>query len=159
MRRSGRGEASAANKIAATVEKVAGSGLPVAEYFRRHRVLFSRVQYFRYQARLASQGMAGLEDGRSRGNHRKLTPAAEGYLRGLHQADPKLSLEEIRQALKRKLRIEVGRSTLSGFFQRVGEAIVWPRPREPERVTSAGGGFEILAALALHLGWVEHGRR
>jgi hypothetical protein len=67
-----------------------------------------------------------------------------------------LSLEEMRQSLKAALGIEVGRSTLTAFFQRVGEPIVWPRPPEPERVTTLGGGFEILAALALHLGWVEH---
>jgi hypothetical protein len=117
---------------------------------------FSRRQYFRYQERWEAHGVTGLLDGRSRGNHRKLTAEAEGYLRGLHQANPQLSLEEVRQALKEKLGIAVGRSTLSGFFQRVGETILWPRPREPERVRTAGGGFEILAALALHLGWVEH---
>ena len=156
MRGSGRDEASPADKIAATVERIAGSGLSVDEYFRRYRVPFSRAQYFRYKARMATQGEAGLQDGRSRGNHRKLTPEAEGFLRGVRRQSPELSLEDLRQALKDALGMEVGRSTLSGFFQRVGEPMVWPRPREPERVTTAGGGFEILAALAMHLGWVEH---
>ena len=145
-----------AEKIAAMVEKIAGSSVSVDEYFQKHKVPFSRTQYFRYKARLAAQGLAGLVDGRSQGNHRKLTPEAEGFLRGAHQRSPELSLEELCQCLHSTLGIEVDRSTVSRFFDRVGEAIVWPRPQEPERITTPGGGFEILAALALHLGWVEH---
>ena len=145
-----------AEKIAAIVKKIVRSALPLNEYFRKHKVPFSRRQYFRYLARWAGQGVRGLLDGRGQGNHRKLTPEAEGFLRGVHQRSPGLSLEEMRQSLKTALGIEVGRSTLSAFFQRVGEPIVWPRPPEPERVTTLGGGFEILAALALHLGWVQH---
>src|SRR5207245_1825003 len=156
MNRSTAGGKSRAEKIAAMVEKIAGSDLSVDEFFRRYTVPFSRPQYFRYQARLAAQGLAGLLDGRSQGNHRKLSPEAEGFLRGMHQHSPDLSLEEMCQSLKEALGIEVGRSTVSGFFQRVGEPIVWPRPQEPERVTTSGGGFEILAALALQLGWVAH---
>jgi hypothetical protein len=38
----------------------------------------------------------------------------------------------------------------------VGEPIQWPRPVEPERISTACGGFEIIGALALHLGWVKH---
>src|SRR5438046_9218008 len=60
------------------------------------------------------------------------------------------------QSLYATLGIEVDRSTVGRFLHRVGESIVWPRPQEPERVTTSGGGFEILAALALHLGWVAH---
>ncbi len=156
MKRSTASRKTKVEKIAAMVEKIARSGLSVDEYFRKHTVPFSRRQYFRYQARVAGQGLAGLLDGRSQGNHRKLSPAAEGFLRGMHQHSPDLSLEEMCQSLKEALGIEVDRSTVSRFFQRVGEPIVWPRPQEPERVTTSGGGFEILAALALHLGWVEH---
>src|SRR5256884_9701708 len=60
------------------------------------------------------------------------------------------------QSLYATLGIEVDRSTVGRCLHRVGESIVWPRPQEPERVTTSGGGFEILAALALHLGWVAH---
>jgi transposase len=150
------GEKSQADQIAAVVEKIAASHLSVDEYLRRHTVPFSRRQYFRYQSRLASEGVAGLRDKRQQGNRRKLTPEAEAFLRGAHAGNPQWSLEELSQFLKSKLEIEVDRSTVSRFFRRVGEVIGWPRPPEPERVTSLGGGFEILAALALHLGWVEH---
>src|SRR5256884_3963893 len=156
MNRSTAGGKSRAEKIAAMVEKIAGSDLSVDEFFRRYTVPFSRPQYFRYQARLAAQGLAGLLDGRRQGNRRKLTPEAEAFLGGAHQSKPQRSLQEMCQSLYATLGIEVDRITVGRFLHRVGESIVWPRPQEPERVTTSGGGFEILAALALHLGWVEH---
>src|SRR5437763_332009 len=156
MNRSTAGGKSRAEKITAMVEKIAGSDLSVDEFFRRYTVPFSRPQYFRYQARLAAQGLAGLLDGRRQGNRRKLTPEAEAFLRGAHQSNPQRSLQEMCQSLYATLGIEVDRSTVGRFLHRVGESIVWPRPQEPERVTTSGGGFEILAALALHLGWVAH---
>src|SRR6266516_257376 len=138
------------------LEKSSGSDLSGDELFRRHTVRCTRPQYFRYRARLAAQGLAGLLDGRRQGNRRKLTPEAEAFLRGAHQSNPQRSLQEMCQSLYATLGIEVDRSTVGRFLHRVGESIVWPRPQEPERVTTSGGGFEILAALALHLGWVEH---
>jgi len=145
-----------AEKIAAIVEKICSSGLSIDEYFRRHRVPFSRPQYFRYKARLAAQGITGLMDERSQGNCRKLTREADAFLQGAHESNPQRSAYELGQSLKSRLGIEVDRTTVSRFFRRRGEPIVWPRPQEPERVTISGGGFEILAALALHLGWVQH---
>src|SRR6202041_1881375 len=99
MSASGRDKAGSAEEIAATVERIAASDLSVDEYFRRNSVPFSRAQYFRYWGRLATQGMSGLQDGRSKGNHRKLTPEAECFLRGLHQGNPGLSLQELGQSL------------------------------------------------------------
>src|SRR5256884_8270221 len=74
----------------------------------------------------------------------------------LFRSNPQRSLQEMCQSLYATLGIEGDRSTVGRFLHRVGESIVWPRPQEPERVTTSGGGFEILAALALHLGWVAH---
>lgn len=143
-------------EIASIVQKIANSGMSVDEYLQKNSVPFSRPQYFRYKARLAAEGLDGLRDGRSMGNHRKLTADAEGYLRGVHQANPRLSLQQICESLEATLGIEVDRSTVSRFLRGVGEQIEWPRPREPERVYTSCGGFEIIGALALHLGWAQH---
>jgi len=143
-------------KIASLVEKISSSSMSVDEYLQKHSVPFSRPQYFRYKARLAADGLDGLSDGRSKGNHRKLTPDAEGYLRGVHQTNPRLSLQEICESLESTLGIEVDRSTVSRFLRGVGEQIEWPRPQEPERMFTSCGGFEIIGALALHLGWPQH---
>ena len=156
MRASERTQADSVEAIVATMAKISSSGLSVGEYFRRWSVPFSQAQYFRYKRRMAKDGAAGLEDGRSLGNNRKLTPEAEAYLRGVHEHRPEMSLGDLGRALKNAMGMEVDCSTLSRFFQRVGEPVVWPRPHEPERITTPGGGFEILAALAIHLGFVEH---
>jgi transposase len=144
------------SEIAAVVQKIANSGLSVDAYFQQHRVPFSRPQYFRYKARMAVQGLDGLVDGRRQGNYRKLTPDAEGFLRGVHQAQPGLSLRALGESLASALGIAVDRSTVGRYLQGVGEPIQWPRPTEPELLRSACGGFEIIAALALHLGWAQH---
>lgn len=145
-----------ATKIARILQRIAASPLSVDEYFRRHAVPFSRAQYFRYKARFAAAGLAGLRDGRSQGNHHKLTPEAEGFLRGVHQTDPSQSLQALRACLATALGIEVDRSTVGRYLGRVGAEVEWPRRREPERRFTAGGGFEIIGALALHLNWAQH---
>lgn len=147
------------NEIASIVQKISDSGLSVDEYLRRHSVPFSRPQYFRYKTRLAAGGLDGLRDGRSRGNHRKLTADAEGYLRGVHQTNPRLSLQEMCDSLESTLGVEVDRSTVSRFLRGMGELIQWPRPQEPERMFTSCGGFEIIGALAIHLGWAQQTAR
>ena len=144
------------NQIASILQKMFNSGLSVDEYLRTNQVPFSRPQYFRYKARWAAEGLEGLQDGRRRGNHRKLSAEAEGYLRGVHQADPRLSLQEMASSLQKALGIEVDRSTVSRFLRGIGEGIEWPRVQEPERISTSCGGLEIIGALALHLGWVQH---
>src|SRR6266513_1715475 len=107
--------------IAAIVEKIARSPLSVSAYFKRHKVPFGRSRYFQYKAQLAANGLDGLVDGRSGGNRRELTAHAQGFIRGVHQENPQLSLRQI-----------------------------------ADRVESSCGGFEIIGALALHLGWARH---
>ena len=145
-----------ANEIASILQKIADSGLSIDEYLRKHAVPFSRPQYFRYKARFATDGLDGLRDRRGKGNHRKLTPDAEGFLRGVHRTNPQLSLEEICESLETTMGMRVDRSTVSRFLKGVGEQIQWPRPVEPERIFTPCGGFEIIGALALHLGWAKH---
>jgi hypothetical protein len=100
--------------------------------------------------------MEALRDGRSAGNHSKLTPDAKGFIRGCHQANPHLSLQEISEALESQLGLQVDRSTVGRFLSSVGEQIQWPRLQEPEKIFTSCGGFEIIGALALHLGWAQH---
>ena len=145
------------SEIASIVQKIADSGLSVDEYFGKHAVPFGRAQYFRYKARLAAEGLDGLIDGRGRGNHRKLTPDAEGFLRGVHQANPRLSLQQICESLESALGIRVDRSTVSRFLRGAGEQIrVAAACRNRKGFSRSCGGFEIIGALALHLGWAQH---
>ena len=143
--------------IAAILAKIARSALSVSAYFRRYTVPFSRTQYFEYKARLAARGVEGLVDGRSQGNHRTLTADAQGFIRGVHEANPELTLQQIADRLESGLGMRVDPSTVSRYLRAVGLKIQRPRPAEEgETIVSSCGGFEIIAALALHLGWARH---
>jgi transposase len=145
-----------ARKIAAVVEKIARSPLSVAEYFKRHVVPFSKTQYFRYKERLETQGLAGLVDGRSQGNHRTLTTRAKDFIRGARAANAQVSLRQLAEGLQTALGLQVGRSTISRFLNAEGMASERPPTVRVETIESACGGAEIIAALALHLGWPQH---
>lgn len=142
--------------IASILEKISNSDMSIGEYLEKHRAPFSRAQYYRYKARYEAEGVDGLIDGRGKGNHRKLTSDAEGFIRGVHQTNPRLSLESICGSLETTLGIQVDRSTVSRFLCGVGDPIQWPRQVEPERIVTPCGGFEIIGALALQLGWAKH---
>jgi len=143
------------DEIASTIHEIEKSDLPVAEYLQKHAIPFSRTQYFRYKSRFSEKGVEGLIDGRREGNNRKLTSAAQGFLRGIHRSNPRLSLPQMCESLEKTLGIRVDQSTASRYLRSAGEQIEWPRPQEPERISSSCGGLEILGALALHLGWAQ----
>lgn len=144
------------SEIVSVLEEIADSGLSIDEYLKKHAVPFSRSQYFRYKARFEAGGFEGLTDRRGRGNNRKLTAKAEGFIRGAHESNPRLSLQRICDSLESSLGMRVDRSTVSRFLRSVGERIQWPRAVEPKRVFTPCGGFEIIGAVALHLGWAKH---
>src|SRR6266566_3115785 len=108
--------------IAAIVEKIARSPLSVSAYFKRHKLPFGRSRYFQYKAQLAANGLDGLVDGRSEGNRRELTAHAQGFIRGVHQENPQLSLRQIADRVESSCGLRVSRMTVSGFAgpQRIG---------------------------------------
>ena len=124
--------------IVSIPQESADSGLSVDRYFKEHAVPFSRHQYFRYKAWFAREGVEGLFDGRSRGNHRKLTPDAEGFIRGVHHANPRQSLGDICETLRVALGIQVDQSTVSRFLRGVESQSngreLWNR-KQPSRLT------------------------
>src|SRR5205823_1654776 len=99
--------------IAAIVEKIARSPLSVSAYFKRHKLPFGRSRYFQYKAQLAANGLDGLVDGRSGGNRRELTAHAQGFIRGVHQENPQLSLRQIADRVESSCGIRVSRMTVS----------------------------------------------
>src|SRR6266700_4649188 len=142
--------------IAAIVEKIARSPLSVSAYFKRHKVPFGRSRYFQYKAQLAANGLDGLVDGRSGGNRRELTAHAQGFISGVHQENPQLSLRQIADRVESSCGIRVSRMTVSRCLRAVGLKVQWPLPVKAETIESSCGGFEIIGALALHLGWARH---
>lgn len=143
--------------IAALVAQISNSCLSVTEYFRQHKVPFSRAQYFRYKAQLAKSGGEGLKDGRSQGNRRSVTEEAKLFLQGAHLANPQLSLQKLSDCLAQALNLRIDPTTISRYLRAQGLQIKRAaRAVTVEKIESACGGIEILGAVAMHLGWARH---
>src|SRR5437667_191302 len=141
--------------IAAIVEKIARSPLSVSAYFKRHKVPFGRSRYFQYKAQLAANGLDGLVDGRSGGNRRELTAHAQGFIRGVHQENPQLSLRQIADRVESSCGIRVSRMTVSRCLLAAGLKVQWPRPVEAGRIWGTCGGVGIVRAVELRVGWAR----
>jgi len=75
-------------KVLGWIERISGSSLGVEEYFSRYNVPFDIAQYYRYKKKLADGGIDAIKDRRSRGNNRKLTEEAAGFLKGYMTSYP-----------------------------------------------------------------------
>src|SRR5256884_9197940 len=105
--------------------------LPI--YFKRHKLPFGRSRYFQYKAQLAANGLDGLVDGRSGGNRRELTAHAQGFIRGVHQENPQLSLRQIADRVESSCGIRVSRMTVSRCLRAVGLKGQWTLPVKADR--------------------------
>ena len=136
------------------IQKIAESQLSVPEYFDNYRVPFSRAQYYRYKKKMDQEGIESLKDERAQGNSRRLTTEAEGYLKGYVSGKPECNLAEIRGALKERFHIELSEPGVSRWLKRLGcSRKDKPRQKKVERTYTVCGGFELIAALACHMGW------
>src|SRR5210317_840098 len=141
------------------LQRIESAGLSIAAFFKKYEVPFSRAQYFNYKRQLALSGPEGIQDRRRRGGNRKLSEEAEGFLLGCVKGKPDVTLEWLQQAIKDNFSREVDLSTISRAIKRVsGNQAHLPRGRrksisEQEVVINPVGGFEIIVAIAYHLGW------
>jgi len=141
-------------EVRKVVESIEQSPLRVTEYFQRYRVPFSRIQYYRYRARLSRE--EGVFDKRSQGNNRKLDKEQITFIRGFVKGQTEVSPAQVLQAVKEEFGITVHRSTISKLLKILDVTVHYKDKgiKKKEQVSCAG--FELIAALALHLGWVEH---
>jgi hypothetical protein len=143
------------------LQRIESSELSIAAFFKEYKVPFSRAQYFNYKRQLALSGPEGIQDRRRRGGNRKLNEEAEGFLFGCVKSKPDVTLEWLQQAIKENFSREVDLSTISRAIKRVsGNRAHLPRGRrksisEQEVVINPVGGFEIIVAIAYHLGWAQ----
>jgi hypothetical protein len=143
------------------LQRIESSGLSIAAFFKEYEVPFSRAQYFIYKKQHALSGPEGIQDRRRRGGNRKLSEEAEGFLFGCVKSKSDVTLEWLQQAIKENFSREVDLSTISRAIKRVsGNQAHLPRGRrksiiEQEVVINPIGGFEIIVAIAYHLGWAQ----
>lgn len=145
-------------QIMEAIERIERSGLSAEAYIQRYGAPFSVAQFYRYRAQLSKEGKEGLRDKRGYGNHRKLSRDEITFLRGFIKYRPEVNPSEVQRAVAEEFGTSVHLSTISRVLKKLGVGLV-RRGREvvKERVSCAG--FELIAALAIHVGWSEHTAR
>ena len=140
--------------IARWLSRIDSSDLSAAQYLARHKVPFSLPQYYIYRRRFQEAGLEGLVDKRHYGNHRRLSSEAEGYLQGYLAANPGVDLKVLQETLRDRFGIDMTISGVSRCLKRL--KIQRERPStEPLSIYSAQAGFELIVALACHVGWPQ----
>jgi len=97
-----------------------------------------------------------LIDGRNRGNHRVIHTEAEGFIQGYVSAHIDVKRKDLQKALKESFDIAITMPGLTKCLDRLG--IHLPRSvrsPEPKKSWIACAGFELIVALAWHLGWPQ----
>lgn len=150
-------------EIIEAVARIEKSSLSAEEYIQRYGAPFSIAQFYRYRARLLKEGKEGIRDRRGEGNHRKLGKKEKMFLRGYIKDRPQVTLSQAQRVVSEEFGISVHFSTMSRVLRELG-LVLESREREvvreavkKEQVSCAG--FELIAALAIHLGWTRHTAR
>ena len=131
------------------------SGLPAPRFFAQQPVPFSLPQYYVYRRRLEASGLSGLTDGRSQGNRRVVSREAEVFLQGYVAANRSVSQRTLREVLRKRFGIWLTQPGMSRCLQRLGLHLERPSPPSPPSVYVPHAGFELIMALACHLGWPQ----
>jgi len=143
------------------MEQIRRSELTIVDFFNEYSVPFSKAQYFNYKKQVAITGPEGLQDRRKLGGNRKLSLKAEGFLHGCVKSNPDVNLEWLQKSIRDDFDCELSRSAISRALKRIcGNQVSLSigRPKsisKKEDVINPLGGFEIIVAIAYHLGWAQ----
>ena len=143
------------------IGRISHSELTITGIFEKYNVPFSKAQYFNYKKQIAIAGPEGLQDRRKLGGNRKLNLEAEGFLRGSIKSNPDVTLKWLQSAIYEDFTCELSLSAISRALKRIcGNQISLSigRPKsisKKEDVINPLGGFEIIVAIAYHLGWAQ----
>ena len=147
------------NQIMEAVARIEKSGLSAGEYIKRYGAPFSIAQYYRYRAKLLKEGADGLRDRRLNGNRRKLGKEEMIFLRGFVKDKEEVSPSGAMRAVAEEFGTMVHRSTMSRTLRNLGAVTGRGTGKATNRERVSCAGFELVAAIALHLGWPEHTAR
>jgi transposase len=140
-------------QIELEVARIEQSTLSANEYIQRYGVSFSLIQFYRYRDKLSREGIIGLRDKRKDGNHQKLDSVEIAFLRGFIKSKPNVTPLEARLAIADEFGTQVHRSTMSRILKRLGVTEVHNEGQIVKSVPVSHAGFELIAAMAIHLGW------
>jgi transposase len=143
------------------MERIKHSELTIVDFFKHHKVPFSKAQYFNYKKQIEIVGPSGLQDRRNRGGNRKLSREAEGFLLGCVKSNPDATLGWLQNAIQESFNCHLSTPAICRAIKRVAENqvnLTKGRPKSAtvrEAVINSLGGFEIIVAIAYHLGWPQ----
>ena len=146
--------------IISWLRKIEKSKLPITKFFAKYNVPFTRSQYYLYEKRFKEAGKSGLRDRRGVGGNRKLTGENEAFIAGCIESNPDVSPQWIQQALDKRFGVALSPSGVTRVLQRLNlEVKKRSRGRPKKHVLTVQhnpcGGFELIVALAYHLGWPQ----
>ncbi len=148
--------------IIAWLSRIERSECTITEFFDKYNVPFSCSQYYLYKSRLKEFGESGLRDKRSEGGNRKLTGEGEAFVAGCVESNSDISLQWIQEALSKRFGVTLSPSGVTRLLQRLnpdrqkrarGRRREYKHKVEPKH--NSCGGFELIIALAYHLGWPQ----
>jgi transposase len=153
------------NKIRSKViifwlEKIEKLDFSISDFFKKFNVPFSRSQYYIYKKKYNSYGELGLEDKRNQGGNRKTNFESEAFIAGCIAANPNLSLQWLSEKLAEKYGCKFSPSGITRVIQRLHPEMEnrsrgRPKIYEDKEFHNSCGGFELIIALAYHLGWPQ----
>ena len=143
-------------RFAYWLERIQRSRLPVREFLAKHAVPFGLTQYYRLQPAYERDGLEGLADGRSGGNHRFIHADAEGFLRWYVSTHLEVTQKQLREALKERYGIEITGWGLSVCLRRLGVGVRRaPKLEEVAEEWTPYAGVQLVVALAWYFGWPQ----
>ncbi|MCP4493907.1 MAG: helix-turn-helix domain-containing protein [Gammaproteobacteria bacterium] len=147
--------------VIAWLNKIEKSKLTVSDYFKNNNVPFSRSQYYLYKKRFREAGEEGIRDKRGKGGNRKADIEIEFFILGCIAGNPEVNHNWIREELIERYDCDLTLSGLTRLLERINPPERKKRSRgrpgicDHEEVYNSCGGFELIAALAYHLGWPQ----
>lgn len=142
------------------LKKIEKSKLSVTDFFQKYTVPFSRSQYYLYNKKFKEFGELGLSDKRNEGGNKKLNSESEAYIKGCIATNPDVSPKWLRQELAENYNCNLSPSGITRVLQRLHLDIPKrtkgrPKIHKKEAEHNSCGGFELIVALAYHLGWPQ----
>ncbi len=154
-------EAARRKTVIKWLERVERSTLSIRQFFEENDVPFSQSQYSIYKRRFSACGAEGLCDRRAGGGNRKLSREAEIFLSGCLKREEGVSLAWLRERLIEEYGCELSVSAISRAVKRIAPDYQFggsggrKSAGESEPEINPVGGFELLIAVAYHLGWPQ----
>lgn len=133
--------------------KFESSQMSVVNFFKNYKVPFSRSCFFKHKKDIKKNGIHNfLID--QKGGHHVIDQEGEKFLKLTLNKEPSASLSFLQKNLKEKRNCELSISGISRAIKRLG---ISKKTQLSIRKTTVNplGGFELIIALAYHLGWPQ----